>query len=115
MNGGSGGEAVGSMEDGNDEMWERFFALPDMDQDRNAEWCEGPSAALGGAGSKGQRTDAGDSDDVGDGEDADVSVRLGVWLGKNQCIRAKKQRGDPSLSCMSVTFEFTCCVFCNHQ
>jgi len=44
-----------------------------MDQDNSAEWSEGPSAALGGAGSKRQRTGAGDSDDVGDGEDADVS------------------------------------------
>jgi len=33
MNGGSGGEAVGSMGDTNDEMWERFLAFPDMDQD----------------------------------------------------------------------------------
>jgi len=70
MNGGSGGEAVGSMEDGIDEMWEKFFALPDMDQDRNAEWSKGPNTALGGAGSKRQRTDAGDSNDIGDGEDA---------------------------------------------
>ena len=43
MNGGSGGEAVGSMEDANDEMWERFFALPDIDQDSSAEWSEGPA------------------------------------------------------------------------
>ena len=27
MNGGSGGEAVGSMGDANDEMWEKFLAL----------------------------------------------------------------------------------------
>jgi len=32
MNGGSGGEAVGSMEDASDEMWERFFALPDQEK-----------------------------------------------------------------------------------
>eukprot|EP00277_Geminigera_cryophila_P004392 CAMPEP_0179427208 /NCGR_PEP_ID=MMETSP0799-20121207/13244_1 /TAXON_ID=46947 /ORGANISM="Geminigera cryophila, Strain CCMP2564" /LENGTH=82 /DNA_ID=CAMNT_0021202201 /DNA_START=891 /DNA_END=1139 /DNA_ORIENTATION=+ len=70
MNGGSGGEAVGSMEDANDEMWERFLALPDMDQDSSAEWSDGPRAALGGAGSKRQRMGAGDSNDVGDGEDA---------------------------------------------
>jgi len=63
-----------------------------MDQDSSAEWSEGPSAALGGAGSKRQGTRAGDSDDVGDGEDADVLNRLGVRLSKNQCIRAKKQR-----------------------
>jgi len=69
MNGGSGGEAVGSTEDGNVEMWEKFCALPDMDQDRSAEWSEGPNTALGGAGSKMERTDAGDSDDVGYGED----------------------------------------------
>jgi len=50
MNGGSGGKAVGNMEDANDEMWERFLVLPDMDQDRRAEWSEGPRAALGGAG-----------------------------------------------------------------
>jgi len=43
MNGGSGGEAVGSMEDANDEMWERFLALPDMDQDSSAKWSEGPA------------------------------------------------------------------------
>jgi len=42
MNGGSGGEAVGSMEDANDEMWKKFLALPDMDQDSSAEWSEGP-------------------------------------------------------------------------
>ena len=51
----------------------RSLHVPDMDQDNSAEWSEGPSAALGGAGSKRQRTGAGDSDDVGDGEDADVS------------------------------------------
>ena len=43
MNGGSGGEAVGSMEDANDEMWERFLALQDMDQDSSTEWSEGPA------------------------------------------------------------------------
>ena len=48
MNGGSGGKAVGSMGDANDEMWERFLAFPDMDKDSSAEWSEGPSAALGG-------------------------------------------------------------------
>jgi len=32
MNGGSGGKAVVSMEDANDDMWDRLFALPDMDQ-----------------------------------------------------------------------------------
>jgi len=92
MNSGSGDKAVVSMEDANNEMWDRLFALPDMDPDRSAEWFEGPSAAVGGAGSKTQRTDAGDSDDVGDGEDADVSNRLGVQLSKNENIRAKKQR-----------------------
>jgi len=90
MNGGIGGRAVVSMEDANNEMWDRLFALPDIDPDRSAEWSEGPSAAVGGAGSKRQRTDAGDSDDVGDGEDADVSNRLGVQLSKNESIRAKK-------------------------
>ena len=92
MNSGSGVEAVGSMSDANDEMWERFLVFPDMDQDSSAEWSEGPSTAVGGAGSKRQRTDAGDSDDVGDSEDADVSNRLGVQLSKNENIRAKKQR-----------------------
>jgi len=48
MNDGSVGEAVVSMGDANDEMWERFPAFPDMDQDISAEWSEGPSAALGG-------------------------------------------------------------------
>ena len=48
MNSGSGVEAVGSMGDANDEMWERFLAFPDMDQDSSAEWSDGPSAALGG-------------------------------------------------------------------
>ena len=43
MNGGSGGEAVGSMKDANDEMWERFLALQDMDQDSSTEWSEGPA------------------------------------------------------------------------
>jgi len=33
MNGRSGGEAVVSMGVENDEMWERFLAFPDMDQD----------------------------------------------------------------------------------
>jgi len=51
-------------------MWEGFLALPDMDQDSSAEWSDGPRAALGGAGSKRQRMGAGDSNDVGDGEDA---------------------------------------------
>ena len=32
MNGGSGGKAVVSMEDANDDMWNRLFALHDMDQ-----------------------------------------------------------------------------------
>ena len=32
MNGGSGGKAVVSMEDANDDMWDRLFALHDMDQ-----------------------------------------------------------------------------------
>jgi len=49
MNGGSGGEAVGSMGDTTDEMLERFLAFPDMDQDSIAEWSQGPSAALGAA------------------------------------------------------------------
>jgi len=31
MNGGSGGKAVVSMEDANNEMWDRLFALLDMD------------------------------------------------------------------------------------
>jgi len=63
-----------------------------MDPDRSAEWSEGPSASVGGAGFKRKRTDAGDSDDVGDGEDADVSNRLGVRLSKNESMRANKQR-----------------------
>ena len=94
MNGGSGGKAVVSMKDANDDMWDRLFALPDMDPIRSAEWSEGPSASVGGAGFKRKRTDAGDSDDVGDGEDqaADVSNRLGVRLSKNESMRAKKQR-----------------------
>jgi len=65
MNGGSGGKAVVSMEDANDDMWDRLFNLPDMDPDRSAEWSQGPSASVGGAGFKRKRTDAGDSDDVG--------------------------------------------------
>jgi len=69
MNGGSIGEAVGSMEDANDEMWEGFLALPDMDQDSSAEWSVGPRAALEGAGSRRQRMGAGDSNDVIDSED----------------------------------------------
>jgi len=92
MNGGSGGKAVVSMEDANDDMWDRLFALPDIDPDRSAEWSEDPSASVGGAGFKRKRTYAGDSDDVGDGEDADVSNRLGVPLSKNEIMRAKKQR-----------------------
>jgi len=80
------------MEDATDDMWDRLFALPDMDPDRSAEWSEGPSASVGGAGFKRKRTDAGDSDDVGDGEDADVSNRLVVRLSKNESMRAKKQR-----------------------
>jgi len=92
MNGGSGDKAVVSMEDANDDMWDRLFALPDMDPDRSAEWSEDPSASVGGAGFKRKRTYAGDSDDVGDGEDADVSNRLGVRLSKNEIMRAKKQR-----------------------
>jgi len=59
---GSGGEAVGSMVDVNDERWEKLFALSAMTVDTRAEWSEGPSAAAGGAGSKRRRT--GDSDDV---------------------------------------------------
>ena len=90
MNGGSGGKAVVSMEDANDDMWDRLFALPDMDPDRSAEWSEGPSALVGGAGFKRKRTESGDSDDVGDGEDTDVSNRLGVRLRKNERMRAKK-------------------------
>jgi len=31
------------MEDANNDMWDRLFALPDMDPDRSAEWSEGPS------------------------------------------------------------------------
>ena len=56
----------------NDEMWEKLLALPDMDVDSSAEWSEGPSAAVGGAGSKRRRTD--DSNDADDGEDAAVSA-----------------------------------------
>ena len=74
MNGGSSGKTVVIMEDSNNEMWDRLFTLPDMDPDRSAEWSEGPSALVEGTGSKRQRTDTGDSDDVGDGEDADVCV-----------------------------------------
>jgi len=48
------------------------FTLPDMDPDRSAEWSEGPSASVGGAGFKRKRTDAGNNNDVGDSEDADV-------------------------------------------
>ena len=68
MNGGSDGKTVVSMEDVNDEMWDRLFALPDMDPDRSPEWSEGPSlsALVGGPGFKRQRTDTGDSDNVGD-------------------------------------------------
>jgi len=40
---GSGGEAVGSMEHADDEMWERFLALQDTDRDSSAEWSEGPA------------------------------------------------------------------------
>jgi len=69
MNGGSSGEAVGCMEDANDEMWEWFLTLPDMDQDSSAKWCEGPRVALGGADWKRQRMRPGDSNDVGNGED----------------------------------------------
>ena len=72
MNGWRGGEAVGSMEDANDEMWEKLLALPDMDRYSSAEWSEGPSAAAGGAGSKRRRT--GNSDDADDREDAAVSA-----------------------------------------
>jgi len=61
------------MADANNEMWDRLFALPDMDPDRSAEWSEGPSAVVGGAGLKRQRTDAGDTNDVGDSDDTDVS------------------------------------------
>ena len=45
---GSGGEAVGSMVDANDERWEKLFALSAMAVDTSAEWSEGPSAAAGG-------------------------------------------------------------------
>jgi len=90
MNGGSGGKTVVSMEDVNDDMWDRLFTLPDMDPDRSAEWSEVPSASVGGAGFKRKRTESGDSDDVGDGEDTDVSNRLGVRLRKNERMRAKK-------------------------
>jgi len=90
MNGGGSGEAVGSMVDANDEMWEKLLVLPDMDVDSSAEWSEGPSAAAGGAGSKRRRT--GDSDDADDGEDTAVSARLGARLSMNECIRRAKKR-----------------------
>jgi len=53
---GSGGEAVSSMVDANDERWEKLFALSAMAVDTSAEWSEGPSAAAGGAVSKRRRT-----------------------------------------------------------
>ena len=53
-------------------MGQIVFALPDMDQDRSTEWSEGPSASVGGAGFTRKRTDAGNNNDVGDSEDADV-------------------------------------------
>jgi len=93
MNGGSGGShAVGSIVDANDERWEKIFALSDMAMDPIAEWCEGPSAAAGGArvGLKRRRT--GDSDDADDGEDAAVSALLGVRLAMNEGMRRAKRR-----------------------
>jgi len=42
MNGGSSGKEVVSMEDANDEMWDRLFNLPDMDPDRSAECLKAP-------------------------------------------------------------------------
>jgi len=42
------GEAVSRLGDDNHEMWERFLAFPDMDQDSSAECSEGPWAAVGG-------------------------------------------------------------------
>jgi hypothetical protein len=87
---GSGGEAVGSMVDANDERWEKLFALSAMAVDTRAEWSEGPSAAAGGAGSKRRRT--GDSDDADDGEDAAVSAQLGARLSMNEGIRRAKKR-----------------------
>jgi len=115
MNSGSGGEAVGSMEDANDEMWEGFLALPDMDQDSSAEWSEGPRAALAGAGSKRQRMGAGDSNDVGDGEDVGYGPMYKKHFTHIECVERRMCSGDSSLSCISVTVAFTCCVFCNHQ
>jgi len=91
--GGSGGEAVGSMVDANDERWEKLLALSAMAVDSRAEWSEGPSAAAGGAGSKRRRT--GDSDDADDREDAAVSAHLGARLSMNEGIRrAKKRRAE---------------------
>ena len=50
---GSGGEAVGSMVDANEERWEKLFPLSAMPVDTSAEWSEGPSAAAGGAARRG--------------------------------------------------------------
>jgi len=46
-----------------------------------------------------------------------------VQTSERACLRANSVTtnerrmcsGDSVLSCMSVTFAFTCCVFCNHQ
>jgi len=86
----SGGEAVGSMVDANDERWEKLFSLSAMAVDTSAEWSEGPSAAAGGADSKRRRT--GDSDDSDDGEDATVSAQLGARFSMNENIRRAKKR-----------------------
>lgn len=93
MNSGSGGDALGSAWAANDQMWESLLALPDMDEGPfSAEGHDIPSTGEGGAGSKRQRTEAGDSDDAGDGEDGGVSSRMGVRLDINESMRRKKQR-----------------------
>jgi len=87
---GSGGKAVGSMVDADDERLEKLFALSAMAVDTRAEWSEGQSAAAGGAGLKRRRT--GNSDDADDDEDAAVSAQLGARLSMNEGIpRAKKR------------------------
>ena len=41
MNRGSGGEAVGSMVDANDKMWENLLAFPDMDVNSSLSGLKG--------------------------------------------------------------------------
>ena len=89
---GSGGKAVGSMVDADDERLEKLFALSAMAVDTRAEWSEGPSATAGGAGLKRRRT--GNSDDANDGKDAAVSHQLGARLSMNEGRCAKKRRAQ---------------------